>query len=877
MAEYGILIWRTGKVVGAPYYPNEFDLILNLDVRNEFVGKAAGDLMKVEKSKGILKTPGNVIMPEFDQTLAVERVGPKVKTAKSDIVLPTFIDKCIARISDKTKQEELSMAIERVKYDPRQQEVTYRYVGSFLRSFYLTQCEMIAYKNILQTVYIDRIGVCEKRFHLEGVDRLLSQMQVLNLLECSMAKVCKNSDKSFVDLTNVEDSNGYHAFAIEIGVEKLQTTKFNFTSKQTLGQIYKDVQDLENDNAAKRLNHYLTETENDDNKNMYADFEEEISEMLKDVAQIKQAMTLYGAQSRFFHEMKIIVWKISNGTTAKGLIHNADNWSDLVRLPMRNFGIWSLIFSPLNQYFGVLYSIKSLKILQQPEKKQNEFWSRWMKQIRYRNEDHVNKILKFAYGAMEKGCDMEQVIMFNYFETIGFLYNLVGRVSCVQVRERLYHGIFHKKGDMPTRWSPEKRKTVKRSRGIDCDAYLENNYVFKGWEGSLLEDVRDCMSISCAFIYILRFAFGLDRKKLDPDEIESDMNMVLMGHITLEVFLERYIPTLSNLVSKAQSCDSTTSLSDMLQLLYCHNLLYVLLALFGEVSFERMNHGGYLIFKRYMRDSYLLTHVKQKPGHITTLKGLQLSELCLYMMSGPTCAEYSYDYYDPFENYDNEIRNNAWGEHMVAERLRIYDEKDKYGEKAEEWDQQQQAALREKKRQADYRYEIRNFIKILFRDANYNYANRSLNLKVLTQIHCSRVNYSTMNIFLGMNCRGVSDITTVVFPVSAPHKSLMVVTIYTKGMEVAEILAKVEKRFRRNFENIYQHVLIGIGPSDVTFTTGSDELKTKDRVVYKGIGPMTTKMIPYTSEDVDAQAILVKSDKVTRGSKFFFMKVSAAE
>ncbi|QCQ85357.1 VP2 [CHeRI orbivirus 2-2] len=877
MAEYGILVWRTGVKQTSVYYPNEFDLILNLDTRVEFTGKNKDDLAKIDKGKGILKSPGNLVLPEVNQTIGVERVGPKRKIAKSDLVFPTFIDRCITRISEKTKQEEINMAVERVKHDPRRQEITYRYVGSFLRSLYLTQCELIAYKNVLQTAYIDRVGMCVKRPHLEGVDRLLSQMQVINLLESTIGKVCKTSDKSIVNLSEVEDSTSYNFFLIEFPPEKLKTTSISATGGRTLPQTFKDVEDIERENKARRVNHYLLESENTDNKNYYADFEEEISTSLKDTTNVKVALTPYGSKSRFFHEMKIVIWKINNGVGAKNIMHNVESWSDVVRLPMRNFGIWSVLFRPLGQYFSELYSSKNLKILQQVEKKQDDFWKRWLDQVKFRRADEVEKIIDFAYGRIEKGCYMEQVIMFSYFETLGFLYNLVGRFSCVEVRERLFRGIFHKKDDLPQRWSPEKRKNVRRVRELDCDEYLENNLIFKSWNGQLLVDLQECKSLTCGFVYILRFAFGVDHLKIDPDDLESDMNLVLCGFITLEVFLERYVPPLSKLVHKAYSCDSSTTYGEILQLLYCYNLLLILLALFGEASFEKMDYGGFVFFKRYMKDCYFLTHIRQKQSHITTLKGISLSDILIYTLSGPLCEEYMYQYVDRFEDYDNEKRNNAWGEFMASEKIRFAEEKVKYGEKAAEWELKEHARLKEEKRQADQRYTLRNFLKDLFRDANYEHSTRSLKLKILSEVHCSRVNYLTMNVLLGSNCRGLSDITSVVFPVSAPHKSMMVITIYTKGLEIAEILSRVQKRFKRNFENIYQHVLIGIGPSDITYTETSENLKTKDRVIYKGLGPMQTRMIPYTSEDADGQAILIKSDKVSKGSKFFFMKISAVE
>ncbi|QCQ85337.1 VP2 [CHeRI orbivirus 1] len=875
MAEFGILVWRSGSSTPIQNaFPDEYDLILNLDMRIEPKAKSSKSVMKFTNNEGILKSPGNIVYPNFSSTVLTHKTTGPTKKPKSDIIQPTFIDKCIARISEKTKQEELALAVERVKYDPRYQEILYRKLNLGMMGLWLTQCEIIAKKYVLQTIYVDRISCCKKRVHLEGIERVLSQEIVLNLLECKLGKVYKSS--AFHPLSESVGSSEIVCFTLEFPPHKLTLTPIEMGGHTSIKSRFESILDIEATNAARRTNRHLTSSNTDNYKNYFADLDEEIQTIVKSQS-INTPIKPFGRGSKYIEGLNIVAWKINNEASAKGILHTVKNWSDLTRLPLRVRGIFSVLYAPISKHFETLSSVNSLKMLHSIENIQDAFWVQWLGEIKYRNEKVVETLLNYAYNGVEKGCEMEQVIMLTYFETVCFLYNVVGRLSGVRVREILYHGIFHKSSDNWSKWTEEQRKQVKKMRRLDCDEYLSKNFLFLGLTGQLLLDIRACMSIPCSMIYILRYAYGLNRIQLDADEVESDMNLVIMGYKDLEQFLEYYVPPLSRLASKANMISVETSYGEILELLFAYDILIIFLSLFSEIQCECHVTCGYLFAKRFSSDMYLLTHVDPRINHVGNVAGFRLEDILLHVMESITCTEFDREYNDRFEGYDNGVRNAAWQEYMTKKKEDFALEKLKYGDRGEEWEEKQNRLLLVEKQQADARYTLKNLVKELYSDIIWDKRSRGLKIIKKTAIHHLRINYVYMNMFLGTQCHGVTDIATVVFPVAAPHKSLMVITVYSAHMPITDVLASIARRFRKNFENIYQHVLVGIGPSEVFYDTSIDDLKTKDRVVYRGIGPMRVKHFPYLSEGIDGQAIIVKSDDVKRGSKFFFVKVAGAD
>ncbi|AXS78000.1 outer capsid protein [Guangxi orbivirus] len=870
MAEYGVLLWRDSKPDTNKVLPDEYDLVIDLDDRISPQSEVDESKVKLSATEKIIKDTGTIDTLTFNTLFSAYKNTDIVQRQNSELVINTFIDRCIARLSDSRPQENIDMAVHRTKADPRRVRIGINAKANYC-ALRVTHSTLLMRRNVLQTVYVERVGMCTHRSHLLGSERLMSQMMHLELLNCIMGKIIKDESR----LSNLTEESGASAakfFFLEMLTHKLTVAAPAKPFLQSEREFYNDLLDREGDNSQKRYLHHIEHTEGTDLKHFEDDLEEEIQDLMKDTA--VKGLALIGRKSRYFPEIQIACWKHSNTGAVKNSIADTKNWKDLNRLPNRFRGIFACMYACIPNVFETISSPDTLKMVAQPDDVEDPFWKTWLNEIPYRQEEIVAKRIEKAYGELPTGCAMERVIMYNYIEIMGFMYNLVGRLSNIRMKKNLYPDTIKLSfNDLMS----DEAKDKWRAQLAFCDKYLAEKLIYDDWDEEFLGEIRACMSIPVGFILILRRAFGLEKKRYDPEEVVSDLNLVITGSLTLETFLETYVPDLSGLVSRANSMNGVTTISDMLQLLCNHNLLIILLATFGEVGLKRMYETGVMFFKKYKQTLYLAIHVMPRKSTITHLKGLRLSDFLIHCLSNVTCEEHNWDYQDQFEGEEQDSWRKKWEEYGEEETKRIEEEAKKLGENGEAWKQRQIERMNKKRTEAFIRYTLRSLVIMLFSDLMYSKRMRTLDLAQIDEIHHLRKNYTEIQTMMGCQCNGFTDVVTIVFPVTAPHRALMVFTIYSEVLEVAEVLAIVMRRFPNNFTNIYQHVLIRVSPSEISYNTKIKTMKTKDRVNVKTLGPMSAKTYIYHCHLADARAIILKGETVQRGSNFFFVKLSGSD
>nr|QJD38993.1 VP2 [CHeRI orbivirus 3-4] len=871
MAEYGILLWRDNKTNDKTIPPEEYDIFVDLDERIEPTAKTNDTLMKFGTTEKIFAEKGTI------DTLANQTKYSSYKTTglrkreTSESVMPTFIDRCISRLAEASPQESLDLAIERARWDPRRENVGYDYVSNGFYSVRVSHSTILTKKNALQTMYVDRVPMCVGRTHHEGLDRLYSHLLTLNLLDVKLGKIMKS--EALKNLTSEVGSEAATLFLIELPKHKLTTQPV--TAVEAASNTYASLVELEEQNIGKRTIHLAEGSVGEDIACFVENLSEEIQDVMKD-SKINKILTLFGRNSKYIPELKLVAWKVSNIQNTKGTLAKVTDWKDLQRLPGMYRGIFSVLFHPLQEVFETYQSPENFYMVDQPQFKHFDHWQKWWNEIQYKNETVVDNRLRRIYGNVEPRCVMEKCLLHTYLETCGFLYNVIGRWSDLRVRRKLYPVIFRKSKNASVRTSEEDRKKTLENEMKACDMYLEDYYVWENWDEQLLEKVIRVTSIPCAFILLLRYAYDLDMNNIDPDLLESDMNLVIRGKRSLESFLEHYVHPLSNLVKRVNTINTSTTISEIFTLLTKYNLLLLLLSTFGEVEFKYLNTAGFLMFRRYAKDKYFLAHVVPK-NKTAPLKGVKMQDILIYFIGYITCEEFSYNYSDKFEGLESEEWTSKWDNLDAENEEWISNNKEKYGEKSEEWEQEKRREHTEMRRQARFRWELIDLLKRLYRDPIFDKRSRSLITISHETIHFSRLNYVEIAMLMATQCRGFSDIVTLCYPIAAPHKSLLVVTIHSEVVAYADVLISLMKRFPNNFQNIYQHVMIEIGPDETRYHTMYAKMTTSERIRYKGLGPMSVKLYPYTLLGVDSRALIVKSDKAKRGSPFFFVKIASAK
>ncbi|QCQ85367.1 VP2 [CHeRI orbivirus 3-1] len=873
MAEYGILLWRDGKPSDKVVPPEEYDIFIDLDERAQPLNKSNDALLKITANEKIFKDKGSVDTLAFQTQYSTYKVSGLAKRDTSEMVMPTFIDRCITRLADASPQESLDVAVERAKWDPRRQSIGYEYVSNGFYSVQVSHSKILTKKNTLQTMYVDRLSMCSDRVHLEGLDRLYSQMLALEMLNVKMAKILKSGQMKALSTESGAESGVM--FLLELPKHKLTLKPVTQVREQSIN-IYADLVESETTNKINRQVHMRENSFASDITLMVDNLEEEIQDVLKDTA-VSAPLVLYGRNSKYFHDLKIVVWKVSNIQPTKATINKVTEWKDTLRLPMIIRGIFCLLFGPLSNLFETLESPDAFKMVDQPKSAHFEFWNRWWNESQFRNERVMDKRLSDAYLNQEPGCVMEKCLLCNYLEICGFFYNLIGRWGSMFIRRNLYPILFKRTMSGLSKISDEQREVIIKSEKDACDIFLEENYIWNNWNDKLLAKLLSVKSIPCAFIIILRYAYGLSFGEIDADDVDSDMNLVITGKRDLESFLEYYTPMLAKLVKRANTIDSLTSIEELLMLLTHYNFVLLLLSLFAECEIAYLNTAGFLMFHRFMKDKYMLVHINTEKTKNSRLKGIKIQDILIYFIGYLTCEELSYRYNDKFEGLEFEEWTAKWDDYEKEQHAEYDVTKSRYGEKADEWVVKMKAQLTTARKQAGYRWDLIHLVQEIYKDPVFDTRSRGLRLIEHSSIHFSRINYFEVNMLMATQCHGFTDVVTLCYPIAAPHKSLLVVTVYSEAASFADVMYSVMKRFPKNFKNVYQHVMIEISPTEVKYHTSYESLKTNSRVKYKGLGPMSLKLYPYTLLGVDSKALIVKSESAKRGSPFFFVKIASAK
>nr|BCL59282.1 VP3 [Yunnan orbivirus] len=873
MAEYGILVWRDKKKGNKSIPPEEYDIFIDLDETIEPKTKTDESLIKVTASEKIFKDVGSVDTLQFQTTFSTYKASGLTKRETSEIVMPTFIDKCITRLSESKKQEPLQMAVARAKMDPRKCNIGYEYVSNGFYSLQVTHSKILLKKNALQTVSVDRISMCTQRPHLDGIDRLYSQMLALKLFDVKMGKISKA--RNLTNLSSEVSSDPCVLFLLEFKPYKLTVQPLTAdTSKPE--ELYNEIDEAEETNAVRRAIHVMEKSDPTDIKEYFDDLVEEIKDSFSD-SKILTPITLYAKVSKYLPEVRIVMWKVNNISGTKATLANVSQWKDLTRLPIRVRGIMSALVHPINDVFETTDTPDTFKMVDQPATSHNAYWLKWWNEHTYRQQETVEKRMKLIYGKREPGCMMEKIVLVNYLETLGFLYNLVGRYSGIEMRMNLYPGIFKRTLGGIHKVTDERRKQIIKEERDACDTYLHNHLFFDDWDEQLLFHIRRLSSLPAAFLVILRAAFGETLLVFDSEDFESDLNLVLLGQSDLDSFLSYYLPPLTNLAQKANNLNGRATIGEMLQAMCNYNLLIVFLSLFGDVSPLHHRTGGYRLFKRQMAGKYLLPHIVPAKDRTNHPQGLCLHDILLHLLGTIPCDEFLVEYVDPYDGLDQEAWTAAWDKIDEEATQQIEDDKIKYGEKAETWAVEQKAKVATRRKNALYRWNVRRCLKSLFSDAIFGKRSSNIVLQTIEGISRLRMNYQEISMLMASQCRGFTDVVTVCYPITSPHRSIIVITIYSFALTIEDALSSVMRRFPRNFENIFQHVLVQIGPDETSYTTKITNMSTSDRLRVKGLGPMSTKLYPYTLLGVDAHALIIKHAEAKRGSPFFFVKIAGAE
>nr|QRW41806.1 MAG: VP2 [Lobuck virus] len=877
MAEYGILLWhdehtsrRGGQKVE---YPGEYDVILNLDSRVEHQSTSKDALMKLENSKMILKSPGGIEIATFNETLTTHNHSETMRKEFSDIITRGFIDRCIQRLTEEDKKENLKMAVLRAQYEPYWMGLTYHKAGSGMFGVQLTHSELIARKHVLQTLFVERRSVCKERLHLDGLERLMSQMNAHNLLKSYLGKVYTAS-KTYGNINDHVGSEKSILFLIEFIVHKLEVTAIVGRRETRDSEYHEALIQAEARNKNTRTANILAGSAQSAMKRHFEDFIEEVKDVMSS-DQINRELVLYGKESKAYPAMRIIAWKSSGDAAVKALIKTSKGRSDLKRLPIKTRGVISLFASSMTELFIEISESGNLKTCSQPTGQESAFWVEWLDDLKYQDGGETDRKLKKLYRNIKYGCEMEQVMMLTLFDLASFLYAMVVRNSGPTFRRRLLKEVLD-----GVKLSPSKDDKVRKANEVKVnaaiDSYVTRSFYHAKWNEKLLEMIIDGRSIPLALVYILRHANGDNMEEIDADELESDFNLVILGHMSLEAMLRVYVPYLSEIYQRALNLNSASSISDILDVLLRHNMLIILLSCFLEFKIKYMDIGGIPMFKRFVKDRYHVSYMTPfTMGRVVT--GLQLSDTIHYMFDQYLCVEFEHQITDRFEGVDDVRRTKEWTDYVKGEEEKIDLEKEKYGEKGVEWAKKRKQVLQEEKANANFRHYLLQCVKAIFFEGVYSRVDRSLHLEKASTISHVRMNFQRMSMLMGSSCCGFTDFASICMPITAPHKSMIVICFYSDAINDTVAQLCLKNRFKRIFSNIYQFVMIKIKPQEIKYNNQKTTYTCSERFNVKSDGPMKVRILPYLSQGLDSKTIMIKSDRGERGSKFFFVKLSGVE
>ncbi|AGX89721.1 VP2 [Mobuck virus] len=877
MAEYGILLWHDENVskrsTQKVEYPGEYDIIVNLDARAELQAKRAGSLMKVEAAKGILKTPGGVEIAGFNETLSTHNSSETMKKELSDIVTRGFIDRCIRRLTEEDKKENLKKAILRAKFEPYWMGLTYHKAGSGMFGVQLTHCEIVTRKYILQTAFVERRSVCKKRLHLDGLERLMSQLNSHNLMNCYLGKGY-TTGKNYVDINDHVGTEKSVLFMIEVVRQKFEIQAVTTRRETRDSEYHEALIQAEARNKNARTTNIIAGTIQTGMKRHFEDFVEEVKDVMSS-AQIDRELVLFGRESKAYPAMRIIAWKTAGDAQVKPYIKTSRGRSDLKRIPMKTRGVLTLFASSLTELFVEVAKPGNLKTCGQPTGESDAFWTEWLEDLKYQDGNETEKKLKTLYGNMDLGCEMEQVLLITLYDISSFLYTMVVRNTQRQYRVRLLKEVL-----AGVKLSPSKDDKVRKANETKIqsaiDSYVGNTLYHDKWDSKLLEMIIDGRSIPLALVYILRYANGDVLEEIDADELESDFNLVMMGQMPLESVLRVYVPYLCEIYQKALNLNSASTIDDIIGVLLRHNMLIFLLSTFLEFKIKHMKLGGIPMFKRYVKDRYHISYLTPfTTGRV--MDGLQLADTIHYMFDQYLCSEFEHEIFDRFEYHDERKRSEEWTDYVKTEEEKIDLEKEKYGERGTAWAAKQKAKISEERANANFRHYLLQCVKEIFFTGIYSRSERCINLEYITTISHKRMNYQRMSMLMGSFCGGYTDFISLCMPITAPHKSMIVICIYSEMINDTVARLCLKNRFKRVYSNIYQFIFIKVKPQEVKYDESKTSYSCIERFNVKSEGPMQVRVLPYLSQGVDARTVIVKSDRGERGSKYFFVKLSGAE
>ncbi|BCB92308.1 VP3 [Yonaguni orbivirus] len=875
MAEYGILIWhdtqsRSGQKVE---YPGEYDIILNLDSRVEPQAKTKGKLMKIATNATILRQNGSIDIAAFNETLQTHLSSETMKKPLHDIISRGFIDRCIVRLTEEDKKENIKRAVLRAKFEPYWMGLSYNKAGAGMSGIQLTHSEVVTRKHVMQTAFVERRSVCAKRVHLDGLERTLSQMVSFGLMACYLGKVYLPS-RTYANLMDQSGNTKSIYFSLEIVRKTHEIIALPASPVTSDVDYFETLIQAENKNKTSRTENILGGEVTQAMKHYFEDFIEEIKDVMQDV-KINKDIALYGRESRLYPNINIIAWRSANDSLARDTVKQASSRSDLKRIPLKTHGIYSLFMQRMTSLIVEIGESGNLKTCAQPNPEGEQFWKEWLGDIKYQDGGSTDRLLKTLYQGTEMGCEMEQVILITLYETVSFLYASVTRAVTYKFKKNLLKELIS-----GIKLSPSKDEKIREANELKIqaaiDSYMNTKPLHEKWNVKLLELIMDSRSIPLSFIYILRYANGDAMTEIDSDELESDFNLVLLGEMGLESALRVYAPMLCELYQRAQNLNSASTIVEIINVMVCHNLLILLLSLFLEFKIGKMDLGGIPMFKKFVKGKYYVSYLTPNhTGRIT--KGLHLADTIHYFMDTLLCSEFDNDFYDRFEGLDDERRRKEWDEYVEKQHEKIDLEKVKYGERGDNWAKKQKAELKSRRDDADFRHWLLKCVREIFNSEAYSKRERTLNLVKIDSISHIRLNYQRMSMLMGSSCCGFTDVMSLCLPISAPHKSMVVVCVYSDA--ITETIAQLclKNRFKRIHEKIYQIILIKVKPKETQYVDTIDDMTCNERFNVKGLGPMKIRVLPYKSQGLDSKSIIIKSDKGERGSKFFFVKLSGAE
>ncbi|ABB72772.1 VP2 [Peruvian horse sickness virus] len=877
MAEFSILIWkdtRTSKVTPVEY-PSGMDLIIDIDARQELQAQNAGSLMKAERAKGINSEDGKINIASYDRQMKQHLNGGERVQETEDVIQHRFIDRSIYQLSDKMKKEDIDSVIYKVAYDPKWETIKYKHDKRGRTEIHLTHCRINCEKYLMQTLYVQRESLCERGMHIENLDRLVSQLKNLGLFKQLIGKFWNSG--SLKDLTKDGDQSTTSVlFNIHMPPHTMSATRIGkqqiiFTERQKKHVEIQEAMEVNDTRKIARL-------ESDENitRNGYKLFEEDFIEEIQTALKSREIVAPikpYEALSEYFENIRIIVWQETRiDPTKKGTLHE-ESRKPLVKIPLNARGVYYLLYKPLIEVCIEKNDFGDLKISSQPSKKKNKFWETLEKDLFYQDDGTKKDRMRKVFSKdLDNVCKIELCSMHLYFEFLGAIYNLFGRMSGLRERKRMYRWIFEKDEISTEKRTDVQKELIQKARAKECDAYLKTNFIFNDWDKYLWEMILSAKCIQTSVIYILRFLNGDPIMIIEPEELMHEINAVLLNKKSLEGFLRVYTPYLSELYSKYRNVNSQTPTYEIVELCFKHNILIIFLSILHEFETENLIQIGVPFIMKYSMNMFntFLVEQKKKSGRMT---GLNLEDFLLYTLNPLQYEELTLKYEDRFEHFDASKRNGMWDVYMTRKKEEFSVEKVKYGAKGEAWHTGRVRELEREKTNADRRLGWKTNLHYLFKQECYDSKMRTLKVKKLASITHLKTDLNVMSLFIGTQCHGWSDVATICVPIRSPHKALLVIALASTNMDEGMIKRRIKSRFERCSQSILQTIIIRINPGENDYVERLDHKVVEERFGVMLEGEMSFKKYAYVSEGIKAALLILKAENVIFGSKHFYTKL----